>query len=151
MHYQPQTFFRPDEIKRERSAIRADVFNRCRLLLQRSPRDCAFVPIRAMQFLGVVTNDEVIFVDSEAYAVRDGEGGRLILLAWQTAGAPRRDSLTAPVSIDVVHYQPGQEDTQRRLVGELAKAADLLLARQQTGQPAAGIKVVPMGRAARSA
>lgn len=146
MHYRTETFFRPDEQKRERAAIRADVFNRCRLLLARSANDCAFVPIRAMQLLAVIAQDEVIFVDSQAYAYRGDEGGRLILLAWQTIAPHPRDSLTAPVPIDVVHYQPDQRETQRRLIGELPKAADLLLARQARDAAAGAMRVMPIRR-----
>ncbi|KAA6186735.1 hypothetical protein F2Q65_05040 [Thiohalocapsa marina] len=146
MFNQPQTFFRPDELRREHGRIRADLFNRCRLLLSRSRLAHVFVPIRGMQFLAVITPDEVLFVDSEAYAVRGDEGGRMILLAWQRLAAEPRDSLTAPVSMDVVHYHPDQEQTQRRLMAELPKAVDLLLSRQpMKGRvPVGSMKVVTL-------
>jgi hypothetical protein len=35
-----------------------------------------------MQVQSVIDEEEVIFVDTQAYAVREGNGGRLIMLAW---------------------------------------------------------------------
>ncbi|MEN8175430.1 MAG: hypothetical protein ABFS23_06685 [Pseudomonadota bacterium] len=145
MHIQTHNFFRPDEAKRETMTIRADIYNHCRLLLGRSATDCAFVPIRTMQFLGVITEEEVIFVDSQAYAVRNGEGGRIILLAWQSKNSASRDSIAEPVSIDVVHYHPGQDDTQRRLIGAFAEAMDLVLSRSQSMHEDGLAKVVSIG------
>jgi hypothetical protein len=79
-----ETFFRPVELSRERLAIPAALFNRCRVLRKRSPTRHLFVPIRNMQYLTVVDSDEIIFVDSNGgYAVQDGQGGRIIKLAWQ--------------------------------------------------------------------
>ncbi|MGB1110304.1 MAG: hypothetical protein ACPG4N_08105 [Gammaproteobacteria bacterium] len=142
MHYQTQTFFRPDEVKRESVTLRADMFNASRRLLGRSPKDCVFVPIRAMQFLGVICEDEVIFVDSQAYAVRDGEGGRMIVLAWQAPNGGNRNSLTDPVPIDVVHYHEDQHATQTRLMCEFLPSMNLLLERQHEEAPDQSAKIV---------
>ncbi len=150
MYTELQTFFRAEELRRVRGALRGDLYNRCRLLLQRSRRAVVFLPIRPMQVLAVITDEEIIFVDSEAYAVRGREGGRLILLAWQRVPGQPRESLDGPVPMDVVHYQPGQDDNQRRLIAELPKAADLLLKRLPDRRPPARVKVVPIGGAARA-
>ncbi|MGB0721719.1 MAG: hypothetical protein ACPGU7_04910 [Gammaproteobacteria bacterium] len=144
MHIQTHVFFRPPEVKREASSIHAGLFNRCRLLLGRSERDCVFVPIRSMQFLAVVSDDEVIFVDSQAYGVRDGEGGRMILLAWCIPGQAKRDALNEPVPIDVVHYAQGQGETQRRLMGDFLAAMDLMVERQQGRAPAETARVITL-------
>jgi len=124
MHYQQVTFFRPAEVERERTSIPAGLYNRCRLLLRRSPPDCVFVPVRSMQFQAVVTDEEIIFVDSQGYAVRDGHGGRLILLAWVMLPADQPCSLVEPAPIDLVFYRKGLRDTQRRLMSDLPKALD---------------------------
>lgn len=145
MHFESLTFFRPPELERERSRIAAETFNRCRLLLRRSPSECCFVPIRSMQFQGVVGNQEIIFVDSQGYAVHGGEGGRLIVLAWQLAHSGTRDSLTDPVPIDLVRYQPLPREQEWRLLGEFDKAMQLLLERQLEGEQAGGgVRVVPI-------
>lgn len=145
MRFESVTFFRPPERERERSQIPAEIFNRCRLLLSRSPNDCCFVPIRSMQYQGVVTANEVIFVDSQGYAVHGGEGGRLITLAWQTVKQAARDSLNAPVAIDLVRYHPLPKDQERRLLGEFDKAMQLLLGRQlDADQAGSCVQVVPI-------
>ncbi|MCB1866124.1 MAG: hypothetical protein KDG50_11915 [Chromatiales bacterium] len=149
MHYQRQTFFRPAEFKRESSTLRADVYNALRLLLSRSQRDCVFVPIREMQFLAVITNDEVIFVDSQAYAVRDGEGGRMILVAWQKNQTPRPASLNESVPVDIVHYETAQDEVQRRLVGAFLGAMKLILERQHDAEPEPCAKVISISSAPR--
>ena len=146
MYFEQVTFFRPDEIRRERTSLAAETYNRCRLLLSRSPTNCQFVPIRSMQYQGVITNDEIIFVDSQGYAVRDGQGGRLIVLAWQIVKEENRQSLTAPISMDVVEYQGTTVDLRRRLLGEFDKAMQQMLNRQleASGNPQS-LKVVAIG------
>ncbi|MEA3291236.1 MAG: hypothetical protein U9Q71_02865, partial [Pseudomonadota bacterium] len=121
-----ETFFRPPELTREKIKIPAVLFNRCRLMLQRCEYDHIFVPIRSMQFIAVIDDEEVIFVDSLNYAVRDDEGGRMILLAWGIVQEEVRDSLSAPVSVDLIHYAPTSRDLHRRVMVELPKALDLL-------------------------
>ena len=147
MRFEQITFFRPEEIARQRTTLSANTYNRIRLLLRRSRIDCQFVPIRAMQYQGVITADEVIFVDSQGYAVRDGEGGRLIVLAWQIRNERAREALTEPVAIDVVHYHQISADLQRRLLGEFDNAMCTLLDRQlQADEPHPSLKVVSIKR-----
>lgn len=76
-----ETFIRPDEIARERLSLPAALYNRCRLMLSRCQYEHIFVPARSMQMQAVLDEGEVIFVDNQAYALRDGEGDRLIMLA----------------------------------------------------------------------
>lgn len=143
MYFEQVTFFRPEEIRRERIALAAEIYNRCRLLLGRSPTNCQFVPIRSMQYQGVITNDEIIFVDSQGYAVRDGKGGRMIVLAWQIVKDGARKSLTEPIAIDAVIYHETTTDFQRRLLREFNKAMNMMLNRQQeTGGSPQSLKVI---------
>jgi hypothetical protein len=115
-----ETFFRPPEHSRQASALPADLYNALQLLLKGQAGTCTFVPIRAMQYQAVVEREEVIFVDSQGgYAHQDGEGGRLIRIAWVVTLPAGRDSLTEPVPCEVVYYAPGLRETQWRLVGEL--------------------------------
>ncbi len=132
-----ETFFRPPELTREQIKISAALYNRCRLMLKRCAYDHFFVPIRSMQFIGVVDDEEIIFVDSLNYAVRDGEGGRMIMLAWEFTQRGERDSLSEPVSVDLIHYAPHARELHTRLMVELPKALDLLeeRARQHGCEP----------------
>jgi len=125
-----EIFFRPEETSRERVTLPAPLYNRCRLLLARCPRPHVFVPIRSMQYQAVIDSEEIIFVDNQGYAVRDGRGGRLIVLAWKvTLGSPR-ESLTEPVPIEILYYGHETHDTHRRLMSEFPRALGLYEAKQ---------------------
>ncbi len=126
-HYSQETFFRPDEVRRECSALPAPIYNQCRRLLGRAKRGCVFVPIREMQFVAVIDAEEVIFIDSQTgHLVVNGLGGRPILLSWRFGPAGERESLTEPVAFEVIHYRDGLDEVQRRLIGAFNKALGLL-------------------------
>jgi hypothetical protein len=120
-----ETFFRPEELARERLAIPAVLYNKCRLMLTRCRYENIFVPVRTMQMQAVIDLREVIFVDNQAYAVRDGEGGRMILLAWQFGHGGPRDSLTEPVPIELVYFHELARELHTRLIGEFRKALEI--------------------------
>ncbi|MGD2137010.1 MAG: hypothetical protein PVF08_02050 [Gammaproteobacteria bacterium] len=119
-----ETFFRPDEIARERVKLPATLFNRCLLLLHRSTTDNVFVPIRSMQYQAVIDSGEIIFVDNHGYAVSNGHGGRLIVLAWDMAGHASRSALNEPVPMEIVYYSSGGHEIHRRLMSEFPRALD---------------------------
>ncbi len=147
MHFEKLTFFRPGELARESTRIPAQLFNECRLLLSRSATDCCFVPIRSLQCQAVITNEEIIFVDALNYAVHDGEGGRMIVLAWELGEHPTRDSLNEPVSIEMVQYHADTVELRSRLQTEFGKAMELMLKRQvQENAPQHRAKVVSIKR-----
>jgi hypothetical protein len=128
-----ETFFRPPEHSRQASALPADLYNALQLLLKGERGSCVFVPLRALQYQAVVESDEVIFVDSQGgYAHQDGDGGRLIRIAWALSPPTRRDSLSEPVPCEVVYYAPGLKETQWRLIGELRGMLQRLLAERRT-------------------
>jgi hypothetical protein len=97
-----------------------------------------------MQYQGVITEDEVIFVDSQGYAVRDGKGGRMIVIAWQFEAGQKRTSLSEPVDMQVISYHNETQVLERRLVGEFNQAMKLMLDRLSgASMPKQSIKVVP--------
>jgi hypothetical protein len=126
-----EIFFRPEETAREGVTLPAPLYNRCRLLLARCTRPHVFVPIRSMQYQAVIDSQEIIFVDNQGYAVRDGRGGRLIVLAWQVVPDAPRESLSEPVPIEIVYYGNETHDTHRRLMSEFPKALSLYEEKQQ--------------------
>lgn len=131
-YYVRETFFRPPEYARQRSALPAAVYNDLQLLHKRGAGKSLFIPIRSMQFQAVVEGGEVIFVDSHGgYAHQDGVGGRLIRAAWQSTSAAERESLTDPVLCEIVHYFPDLAETQRRLMSEFPPVLRQLLQRQR--------------------
>lgn len=142
-----ETFFRPDEIARERLSLPAALYNRCRLMLSRCEYEHVFVPVRSMQMQSVLDEDEVIFVDNQAYAVRDGKGGRLIMLAWVFRHDLGRDDLSQPAPIELVYYHENARDLHNRLVGEFNKALDSMDQRhKEHGCEPRSKKVLPFSR-----
>ncbi len=142
----PETFFLPQECDRHDWTVPINLYRLYRKRLRDSRGNWVFVPVRSMQFLAVIDDEEVVFVDSQAYMVHNDVGGRVILLAWRFAPAGSLDSLTEPVPCTVVHYQPHLKDVQRRLVGEFTKALELLEQRHLESQPPATIHILPFGK-----
>ena len=107
-----ETFYRPDEVSREARALPAETYNLARRL--RTQGESLFVPIRAMQYLAVLDDDEFIFVDRE--------GGRRIEVSWQGFRPQDRSALDAPVHYEAVYYSGEAKELMRRLQGEFQKA-----------------------------
>ena len=128
-----ETFFRPDEAGRAQVNIPAPLYNLCRLLLSHCPTQSVFVPIRSMQYLAIIDRDEVIFVDSQEYAVHDGQGGRLIVQSWVMDMHSGQDSLSEPVHIERIYYNDRGDEIQRRLMSEFPPALQLYDERQRGG------------------
>ena len=123
------------------------MYNRCRLMLSRCQYEHIFVPVRSMQMQAVLDQEEVSFVDNQAYAVRDGEGGRLIMLAWAFRQDQGRDDLSEPAPIELVYCHDGARDLHNRLIGEFSKVLDLLEQRyKEHGCEPRSKKVLPFSR-----
>ena len=90
-----ESFYRPPELSREPRTLPAETYNLAHLLLKRAATGCLFVPLRGMQFLAVLDNEEFIFVDRE--------GRRMIELAWQHFAPQTRHALDEPVSYEAVY------------------------------------------------
>lgn len=141
-----EIFFRPELHSSKDWAVPIDLYNRVRKLLRRSTGNCVFVPIRNMQFQAVVDDQEIIFVDSMDYRVHQGEGGRLILVAWQLAAPSTLESLVGPVDCRLLYYGPGLDDIQRRLVGEFSQALRQLEEREVPASDPDGHRIIPFVR-----
>ncbi len=142
-----ETFFRPEELAVERLTIPAALYNLCRLVLGRCDNEHAFVPVRSMQLQAVIGPGEVIFVDSQAYAVQDGKGGRLICLAWAFRHEVGRDGLAEPAPIELVYYREDSRQLHNRLVGEFRQALEQFAARlREAGCEPHTAKVLPFRR-----
>jgi hypothetical protein len=124
-----EIFFRPEELAWERLTIPATLYNQCRLILTRGQYERVFVPVRSMQFQAAIDEEEVIFIDNHAYAVKDGKGGRLIRLAWRFHRGWNREGINEPAPIDLIYYDEKTRELHNRLVGEFKKALDELEAR----------------------
>jgi hypothetical protein len=140
-----ETFFLPEAVGEESWTLPADIYNLSRTLLGRSEFDCAFVPIRSMQYLAIITRDEIVFVDSQAYACHDNEGGRLIMLAWQFDTGTTRDALDKPRPCRVVYYTGNGKELQMRVVSAYREALALVDQRyRDRALPPGGARIVQL-------
>jgi len=140
-----ETFFLPDEIERKAWSVPADIYNLYRSLLNKSSTGNVCVPIRSMQFLAVLDKNEIIFVDSLAYAVSDNQGGRIILISWKFSSHHDRESLTDAVPCEVVYYARKDSTAQLRLATEFKQAMDLMDQRFRDSKiPAEGARILPL-------
>lgn len=140
-----ETFFLPEAVSEQAWTLPADIYNLSRTLLGRSEFNCAFVPIRSMQYLGIITRNEIVFVDSQAYAYSEGEGGRLIMLAWRFDATTQRDALDQPQPCRVIHYTPDGKQLQLRLVSAYRDALELMDQRyRDRALPPGGARIVPL-------
>lgn len=140
-----ETFFRPQEVARQESAIPAALYNICQRLLRRIGADCLFVPIRSMQYQAIIDRGEIIFVDNQGgYAYQDGQGGRLIRIAWEPRPPDKRESLIESIPCHIVFYFPDLKETQLRLVGEFTRTLEQIEQREREQQIAdQGPRILP--------
>lgn len=111
-----ETFFRDEPIEVRELTLPARVYNLAHVALQRSGRECVFVPIRSMQFMGVIDAEEIIFVDIQAK--------HLVEVAWTHFRPQVRQSLDEPVPYRVEVYLEKGRESVKRLQGEFAKALE---------------------------
>ena len=122
------TVHRAAELARVRRTIAASTYNAARLLQRRSDDGVAFVPIRSMQVLAVISDDEFVFIDSAQRA--------WAMLVWDRFDRASRASLVQPIAHDCVSYAPHATAAMLRLPGELQRALLERLARSRPTQPA---------------
>ena len=132
-----ETFYRRDEVAREPRTLPATTYNLAHVLLAHAAGGCLFVPVRGMQYLAVLDNEECIFVDRE--------GGRLIEIAWRHFRPGERAALAAPVAYEAVYYSAKAPRVMPRLQGEFHKALVQLQGRAPTPAPARIFKLPARG------
>ena len=135
MDYEAESFERGQPLSSTASALPAATYNLTRILLAASSASCVFVPIRSMQYLAVVDQEEIIFVDSQHK--------RWVEVAWRRFKPQARNALDEPVAYEAVFYTANAGETQRRLQGDFHAALALLAARRQPTRPA---HVLPLAR-----
>jgi hypothetical protein len=83
------TVFRDPPVGQEERALPAVQYNLARLLQARSPNGVAFVPIRSMQMLAILDDDEFVFLDSQYKS--------WVEVSWQNFRPQARGALDDPV------------------------------------------------------
>lgn len=121
------TFECGDEISRDVRQLPADYYRKLLILFSRSDSENLFIPIRNIQYLAVVTRDEVVFID--------GQDRRRIESSWSNF---RHESevLDDPVSYDCVVFEEKGAGMLTRLQGEFLKALELVESRQPKSEGA---------------
>jgi hypothetical protein len=126
------TCYRESEIGREPHTLPASVYNLAKSLIARSPSGVAFVPIRSMQYLAILDQEEFVFIDNQCKS--------WIEIAWQHFHPQVRDSLDDPVPYEAVIYDPEGFANMRRLMSEFPRALQLLDAKNEIRGPARVLK-----------
>lgn len=129
------SFQRGPELTREQRRLPAALYRQLRHALHLRSEPSVFVPIRSMQYLAVIDEEEVIFVD--------GMGDRRIELAWQHFRPQLSRRIDDPIPYECVFYDPRGRDTMLRLVPELGAALALLDRRDRGSSPGAVIARLP--------
>lgn len=109
-----ESFERGPAVHREPRLLGAGIYNKARLLFAQSGRACLFIPMRRIQYLAVMGDEEIIFVDNL--------GDRRIELAWRHLQPQVRDALADPVPYTLEIYRPRGFRTIRHLQGDFSQA-----------------------------
>lgn len=128
-----ESFYRDEEIARVPSTLPAATYNLAHTLLAQSRQSCLFVPIRSLQYLAVIDQEEIIFVDRE--------GARMIELAWQRFNPGVRNALDEAVPFEIAYYLAKGKETMKRLPVEFYQALNQLAEKRNFSGPAKVLKL----------
>ncbi len=120
------SFVRGDELSRQQRAMSAMLYNKIHLIFSRVKGDHLFVPIRSMQYLAIVDNEEIVFVD--------GLVPRTIEFSWQSFRPQERENLRDSVNYECVIYEAKANQTMQRLSSEFFTALEILESRESCPQ-----------------
>ena len=126
------TCYRDREIAREPRMLSAVTYNLAHTLLARASNGCLFIPIRSMQYLAILDDEELIFLD--------GERKCWINIAWQRFRPQIRSSLDEAVAYEAVYYQTDAAVIMPRLQIELTRALQQLSQKGSAIAPARVLK-----------
>ena len=119
---QTENFSRGDALGFEKKMLPAKTYNAMRTLLDYSESSCVFVPIRSMQYMAVIDQEEVIFVD--AISAR-----RSIEFSWQHFKPQLRTALIEPVSYQFTYYDLKAIETMKRAQSEFNHFVQQMMSR----------------------
>jgi hypothetical protein len=126
------TCYRDAAFATETRFLPADTYNLAITLLAHEATGQLFVPIRSMQYLAIIDDEEFIFIDGERKCWVD--------IAWQKFKPQMRSSLVEPVQYEAVYYRLESIDWMRRLQSEFPFALRQFAAKEK--RPMAPAKVL---------
>lgn len=122
------TCYRDPEINQETRYLPASTYNLAITLLSRCPTRHLFVPIRSMQYMAIVDNEEFVFIDGERKCWID--------IAWRNFKPQGRDALDQPVAYQAVYYRENMSAVMARLQSEFPLALQMLSSKTRLDGPA---------------
>ncbi len=129
-----EVFYRPEIFSSEERTLPAALYNLAKIMIGKSASGHVFVPVRSMQYLAVLDDEEFIFVD--------GAGNRTIAISWRHFRPRARNSLDDAVPYEAIYYSPEAVSIMGRLQGDFARALEILASRQ--AKPGEKAKVIVM-------
>ncbi len=118
MQYQ-ERFYRGDTLGTEMSTLSAETYNDIRRLISRHDNPQVFIPVRSMQYMAVVSEKEVLFVDIHIQRVTE--------LSWSGFQSNDRGSLDSPVSFSCAWYNSKAQEGMHKAPKEFAESLKVLL------------------------
>lgn len=131
------TCYRDQEVSHESRHLPATTYNLAITMLANSASHELFVPIRTMQYLAILDDEEFVFLDGERKCWVD--------IAWRKFRSQARTSLDQPVEYEAVYYRYGQSDIMARLQTEFPRALQALASKSKNDGPASVIQF-PLSR-----
>lgn len=122
------TCYRDPEISREVRHLPASTYNLAITLLARCATKHLFVPIRSMQYMAIVDNEEFVFIDGERRCWID--------IAWQNFKPQARDALDQPVAYQAIYYREDMLAIMTPLQREFPAALQILNSKARLDGPA---------------
>jgi hypothetical protein len=129
------TCYRDAIYAQETRTLPADVYNLALTLLHRTQPHTLFVPIRPMQYLAILDDEEWIFLDGVRKCWVD--------IAWQHFQPQQRTSLADTVTYQAIFYQAESVQLMNRLQHELPLALKALASKARPVQTGKVIKLHP--------
>lgn len=127
------TCYRDAIYAQEARTLPAETYNLALTLLHKTHQHVLFVPIRAMQYLAVLDDEEWIFLDGVRKCWVD--------IAWQHFQPQQRTSLNDAVAYQVVYYQVESALLMNRLQHELPNALKALASKSRPTEAGKIIKL----------
>lgn len=121
--------YREDPILRETRHLPAGTYNLARLLLAHAGAPHVFVPIRSMQYLAIIDEEEIVFVDRERPS--------LVQLSWQAFRRRERNALDERVEFEAAFHTRESLGLMTRLMSEFPRAMQAMADKDRITAPAA--------------
>lgn len=126
------TCYRENEVSRESRHLPASTYNLAITILARCKDPYLFVPIRSMQYLAILDQEEFVFIDGERKCWID--------IAWHHFQPQARTALDQPVAYEAIYYREDQATIMSRLQREFPLALKVLESKEKLENPGRLIK-----------